>query len=396
MSRDRRRGLPDAPNASAEPRKRKPAAKGKGKRRRRGIIRTVVRLLLLWVVVVFLYAALFIGTKCYTSAPPAVAPPPVEAANNPPGYVRGESFTYLTLPEWYIVYSADEYAAFLARNRPSAFPYFGAARQYWGYYATACDVTKRSYGFDTGYHAMLGVIGASFTIENSLKLVYENTVGRLTERLSSMDTAEDAFARRTAQEYGAFMHTIPWYEFPFAARLRALWQEVPWRGAHMLRKLERRFALTLEYGVKAGYGWLIGKASGAAYDAEEQRIHARIDNAPPSLFSDARVKEVKRAGAGAYAVTLPRYEAFTRTVLALTAQGVRFVDIAGNDDILITVLARRGISLEVPESRVLAARPILTDPTMQRLVVSVPVSSLRAVAQHFARERAAIEHVYDY
>lgn len=31
-------------------------------------------------------------------------------------YARPESQTYLTIPEWYIVYSADEYGAFIDRK----------------------------------------------------------------------------------------------------------------------------------------------------------------------------------------------------------------------------------------------------------------------------------------
>ena len=395
MSADRQRGFPDEPQASAQKRKSRPA-RVKTKRRRRGVFRMLFRVFLLWVVGVFIYAGLFVGVKCYSSGSTPAAAVPVEAVSNVPGYARAESFTFLTLPEWYIVFSADEYAAFIARSRPSAFPYFGATRQYWGFYSTACTATRRAYPFESGYHAMLAVIGASFTIENGLKFVYENSIGRLTERFSSTDTAEDAFARRTAQEYGAFMHTVPWYEFSFGARLRSLWREVPWRGPHMVRKVERRLALTLEYGAKAVYGWLIGQASGAAYGADEQGIHARIDSAPASLFSDQRIKQVKALGNGAYVVTLPRYEAFTQTALAATEKGVRFLDIAGNDEILITVVARRGIPLDVPGSRVLASSAVLTDPTMQRLAVSVPVSSLREVAAHFARERATIEHLYDY
>ena len=38
-------------------------------------------------------------------------------------YARSEDQTYLTLPERYIVYSADEYAAFLDGHRPSEFPF---------------------------------------------------------------------------------------------------------------------------------------------------------------------------------------------------------------------------------------------------------------------------------
>ena len=129
-----------------------------------------------WVALVGIWSAGFIGVKCYSSAPatraPAVAPPDGIA-----GYTRAEAFTYLTLPEWFIVYSTDEYAAFIATRRPSTFPYLGSVRQYWGFYSSACAETKRKHPFETGYHVMLGVIGASFTIESSIRFVYEHTVG---------------------------------------------------------------------------------------------------------------------------------------------------------------------------------------------------------------------------
>jgi hypothetical protein len=345
-------------------------------------------------VVAVLAPALFVGTRCYSRSAPA--PTAAAGASAIPGYIRSESLTYLTLPEWFIVFSADEYAAFIARQPPSRFPYIRSIRQYWGYYSSACAVTKGAYPFDTGYHVMLGVIGASFSVENVLKAAYENVFGRLMEWLSSTDTAEDAFARRLAREYGTFMHTVPWYEFPFGSKLLALWSETPLGGPHLLRKLERRVVLTAELGAKAVYGGIIGLASGAAYEGEELRIHARIDNAPAWIFSDTRVRRREQIGPGEYFVTLPRYEEFTKTVMALTGKGVRFLDIAGNDEILISVIARRGIREQVPQGRVVASAPVLTDLTLLRLAVSVPVSSLREVSSHFASERATIEHVYDY
>lgn len=115
-------------------------------------------------------------------------------------YLRPEDQTYLTLPEWYIVYSADEYAAFVTENPPSQFPYFGAIGQYWRSYYDVCAITREQYPFNSGYHLTLAVIGASFTVENILKGLYENTVGRLTEWLSSTElTEEDAYAREVAQ-----------------------------------------------------------------------------------------------------------------------------------------------------------------------------------------------------
>jgi hypothetical protein len=39
-----------------------------------------------------------------------------------------------------------------------------------------------------------------------------------------------------------------------------------------LRKWERKYALSTEYLVKAGYGWLIAKASGDVYGDESSAI----------------------------------------------------------------------------------------------------------------------------
>src|SRR5438094_9743662 len=46
-----------------------------------------------------------------------------------PNYVREGSATFLTLPEWYIVYSTEEYAAFVATRPPSHFPWFRSIAQ---------------------------------------------------------------------------------------------------------------------------------------------------------------------------------------------------------------------------------------------------------------------------
>src|SRR5687768_6892616 len=45
---------------------------------------------------------------------------------------RDESRTFLTVPERLVVSQTDEYARHLAQARPSAFPHFTAARDYWG------------------------------------------------------------------------------------------------------------------------------------------------------------------------------------------------------------------------------------------------------------------------
>jgi hypothetical protein len=336
--------------------------------------------------------AAFIGVRCTgsgsQSAQGLVTPIPIPT--------REESLTFLTLPEWAIVYSTEEYARHLARRAPSQFAYFGSAMQYWRYVDGVCQVTRREYPFNTGYQVMLGVIGSSFSVELVLKGLYENTMGRATEWLASHDTPEDRLAARTAAEYGAFMHTTPWYEFAFGARLRTLWSETPLWGPHVVRKWERRAALTTEYAAKAVYAWVIRTATKSAYEPEALEIQAWIQRVPPEAFRDPRVVPVHQVGEGSFIVRLPRYEAFTAVVLSLAAQGVRFVNVAGNDEILLTAVATRGVSSLPAGTSLLVDEPILTEGPKRRVALRVPLTALTDVISALRSQHAVIEHVYDY
>jgi hypothetical protein len=339
----------------------------------------------------------FIGVRCFR---PGVEPPrrdPVveRATAALKDYTRGGAATYLTVPEWYIVYSTEEYARWLGAGPPSGFAYLGASRQYWEYYGAMCDAARDAHPFDAGVHLMLGVIGVSFTGENLVKAGYENTIGRLTEWLGGPATAEDDFARRTAAEYGRFMHGTPWYEFPFARTTAALWRETPWWGPALTRKWERRLALTAEYGVKAGYGWLIRRATGAVYGAEDARIHVWLTGPPAAALADARVRKVADAPDGVI-VLLPRYEAFTDAVSTLAGQGARFRDIAGNDVIVLSALGRRGQVLPPDAGEVLFRAPLPSEPGVVRLVLRTPVTSLHTSLAALPRAGVRLEHVYDY
>lgn len=341
---------------------------------------------------------LFIGLECFSTGPRATghAQDVQNVTADVKGYSREESPTYLTLPEWYIVYSTEEYASFIGKNPPSRFPYLGSMRQYWTSYARMCGITKGAYPFDPGVHLMLGVIGLSFSIENAVKGLYESTLGRVTEWIASHDTEEDAFASRTAQEYGTFMHTVPWYEFPFASKLAALWRETGLWGPHPLRKWERKLALSAEYGVKGAYGWIIRHATGAVYGSADLTIHVWIDNAPGAIFADSRIRKVKETSPRAYIVVMPRYEEFTEIVTTLARRGVRFLDIAGNDEILLTAIAPRAWEYGPKEGKVVFGEGLLTDPGLKRIAVKAPVRSLHAILADLESRGAKVEHLYDY
>ena len=84
-------------------------------------------------------------------------------------YKRGEEQSFLTVPEWYIVFNSEEYARHLKARRPSAFPYFRSIREYWHVSGGVRRETRARYPSNWGYDLMLAVIGSSFTVENAVK-----------------------------------------------------------------------------------------------------------------------------------------------------------------------------------------------------------------------------------
>lgn len=313
-------------------------------------------------------------------------------------YARHEESTYLTFPEWYMVYSADEYAVFLKEHRPSQFPYFVAVGQFWHTYSCVYHLTKDRYQFNTENHVVLSVIGTSFIIENGSKSLYEKTIGRVNEWLSfGVRVEEEAYAQRVAEEYGTFLHTIPWYEFPFGEKLRGVWMETSWWGKRPLRKWERKFALSAEYGSKAVYAGVIKKATRATFEPADLEIYATVDSRSAHLVSrEPRIRIVQNRDTASQIILTPRYEAFTQIMLPLLRQGVHFNDVAGNDNILVTVIAPKDWDYAEADGAQLFAMKILTNETYKRVALRLPVNLLHVIIPALEKKGITIEHLYDY
>jgi hypothetical protein len=313
-----------------------------------------------------------------------------------PGYVRPESSTYLRLPERYIVYNSEEYARAIASGPPSRFPYFRSAAQYWRHYYRVFKITQGKYGFNAADHPMLMVVGVSFTVEGALKGAYENTIGRLSEWGAGAISDEDKYAAKVAEEYARSLHSRPFYDFPYGRALTELWRDVPLRGANQVRKVERRVILSVEYGIKGVYRWVIRVAKKAISGAGEDRVHALVTDGGVKVAShDPRVREVARPSAGSRLIAIPSGEVFTDVVPALAARGVVFHEIAGNDEIFLTALAPANWKAPT-EWRVVLSEPILTEPGRIRIGFTVPVSCVRRAIDDLRSRGATLEHLYDY
>ena len=336
----------------------------------------------------------YVETQCRAPLPGFDAGAPFRSRLPGAAGRRPETQTWLTYPEWSIVYSAETYGRYLAAgNRPSG---FGHWRQIAGFWSGLCAVNRASAaaGGSGDYKVMLYTIGLSFSAEMIVKALYENTIGRLFEWIGGHRSEDDRYNAAVWRTYGAFMHETPWYRFPFGQALSGLWR-TSGSGAR-LRHWERRFALSLEYGVKAGYAGLIGWASGATLGRDELTLRFVARAEPGALRAvDPRLRPVARLGGGFTAVEAPRYAQFSDLMNRLAATPLELSEIAGNDDIFVTLLLPAAVRAPAGPGRLFEI-PLEDRPGWRRVGLSVKVVRLLPLLRATRAAGGELEHVYDY
>jgi hypothetical protein len=309
---------------------------------------------------------------------------------------RDEVNTYLTYPEWSIVHAYEDLAGVTRKGSESDFAYMRSVGNYW---SSLCSITRLatsrgSIAFD--YKLMLYTIGVSFAAEMGIKGAYELTIGRVTAWIRGPQrTPEDEFALAVAEEYAAFLRQTPWFEFPFGARLWQFWTRTPLWGGNIIRKLERRICLTLEYAGKAVYARLIAIGAGASSPVA-LRLRSVVAGLDASdVAADKRITVVRTLSGGATVIETPRYRTFTEILAGLAARGRTIVEIAGNDDVLITVLAPPGQAAGKLGKQLFEVQ-MQARPGWRRIGLDVKVASLTAAIRQLGDAGMELEHVYDY
>ena len=332
----------------------------------------------------------YIESRCSRSEPLSGAASPPSLLT--PAEQRPEARTWLTYPEWHIVYSAESFGAHLAAGRPpSHYPYGGDIAAFW---RAACAVNRVTDGLPGASDAkvMIYTIGISYTAELAIKAAWERTIGRLSQWADGNDSTNDRYAARVQQRYAAFMHETPWYQFPFGAALAGLWRtdERHWPVRHW----ERRVALSLEYGVKAAYARLIGWTSGATLGRDQLTLRLVARGEPRRIAAvDPRLTPIRTVPGGLTMVEAPRYAQFTDLVGKLSRARIELVEIAGNDDIFLTAVVRG----DAPGGgNRLFAMDLGDRPGWRRVGVTVKVRDLLPTVRAIEADGGRIQHVHDY
>lgn len=329
---------------------------------------------------------------------PAEAPqPPAVAAAlaGIEGYRRPEESTFLTYPEWAIVYQARDYAELVSRAFPSAFPYWAYTARFWQDYALMIRAAS-AYPFNVQNHLMLVVIGTSQTIENAVQSLYENTMGRVSEAVAGEPVPEDRYQAEAAADYAAFLDQVPWYLFPYADKRAGLFAVAAEGGLGAFRSWERKLGFGLAYSIKQGYAALIKQGLAATSDAALLDIHVWATGpVAAAVAGEPDTAVVADFGADGAVFVTRRYQVFTEMIPRLIEKGVRFTEIGGNRLIFVTVLYED--DLAAPDGvQVLFDHALPALPETRRAGLAVEVGRLHEAVPALAAGGAMVEHVYDY
>jgi len=170
----------------------------------------------------------------------------------------------------------------------------------------------------------------------------------------------------------------------------------PAPGDSSVRTGERKLAFGLADTIKQAYADLITKALAATSDPALLDIHVWAKGPVGEATRDEADTLLERDfGADGTVFVTKRYQVFTQMIPRLIDRGISFVEIGGNDEIMVTVLSPAEVT--APEgARALFSYPLPADPETRRTGLTVAVRKLHTVLPALAKAGARLEHVYDY
>lgn len=300
----------------------------------------------------------------------------------PKEHHRDEARTYLTYPEWHIVHAYDDYAEVIRTDDPHVFDFSASIIGFWSSLCTLSKTSGEHGGFAWETKQMVYVIGVSFTAEMIGKGLYEETFGRISAMMRGPDRAAlDDLSAVQARAYADFLTQVPWYKWDFEGDAQAL----RIAAATTARDRERSSALGTEYRLKASYAKVIAQAV-ESVGADELTLRMIVTDFARK-YDGVSVVGTRPEGTE---LETPRYRDLTTAILDMADEGVNFVEIAGNDDIMMTAIAG---PLGIPGAKASFRRQGYDD---FRYIIGVKVKDLGETLRRLADRGIRVEHIHDY
>jgi len=237
---------------------------------------------------------------------------------------------------------------------------------------------------------MILTIGLSTTVEYGIKYLYGKSISQFFA-LTQSDTrvSEQDYGAKVAQEYVDFIKEKPWYKFDFASKFKGIYTKNDFFGKNFLRKMERKEALSLEYGAKYIYAKLIKYLTETGYDTASDVTYV-------SLVKNKQVIDKE----------FPRYDKFKNVSLQYIQKGYSFKSIAGNDANTSILYSLVGDKNTIDNFECIIKTPILSNKAFSRCVNDIKISQLAdfvkknnlKIVDTFLPPQgsAKLEHIFDF
>ncbi len=333
-----------------------------------------------------------IGTEllCHTKAD-AVA---YTALITDKSHQRAAANSYMTYPEWHIVYAYEGLAKTLETGDEFQFSFWQSVKGFWSAECQILRAADRHGGADFDTRSTSYVIGPSFGLELFLKAIYEDTFGAAFTFLRGPGkTPQDIAARDMAHDYAAFLNQTPWYDYDFQKAIDSLWK-APLQN--QLRGWERRLALTGEWKAKILYAKGIKSLVGATTGDADLTIWSVVSGLSRQQLSEIAGVVVKNELGSGLLIETPRYGEFNKILIEIAKRGGEIVEIAGNDNIMVSTLHVGGNSSD-------NANGVVVLTTMERQgfgemrdLLEVKLGALSGLIRRLQTGPERLEHIYDY
>jgi hypothetical protein len=226
-------------------------------------------------------------------------------------------------------------------------------------------------------------------------MLYENTFGRVFSWFSNGTLSEEERVIIQAQRaYSDLIYDKAWYEFEFMPWVKKVWRVSNSAESNWLRKMERTLFFTFEFTFKAGYAKLIEWGAKASYEEPVTDIYLVISGID-SLQAYPDLKIIHEQ-ADKKIISIKRWGAFTKTISAIADEEINIIEIGGNDEILISVLVRKGSKNVFPDDNLLYESTVVSRSDLKRKVYLLPVRRLLSFVKEAKGDGVEIEHVFDY
>jgi hypothetical protein len=194
--------------------------------------------------------------------------------------------------------------------------------------------------------------------------------------------------------YSDFIYHTAWYEFEFLPWIGKVWSSKETGESSFLRRWERTLFFTVEFSFKALYAQLLEWAAQATYEPPITEIYMQVSS-PLPIQETKNLKVIMDQG-DQKIISATRWGPFTEVMQALSIQDIEISDIAGNDEIFISVVLDRNKTVSFEEAFFLYESRMVTHPELKRMVYKLPVPVLLSFVKYAHDSNIEVEHVYDF